>query len=120
MNRVHRLHLTAAVAVPGCLAAGAFELSRALGGNELSWLYAAEWPMYAGLGLYVWRRLVRESQAAGRPAVEGASSTAPTPSAGPPAADPAAAGDPGLAAWQDYLRRLHQAQPPGGPPRARR
>lgn len=111
-RRVRRLNVTALVAIPACLAAGAFELSRALGGNQLSWVYAVEWPVIAGYAVYMWRRLVREPAGGDVPP-------------GPPAADEAAepgrddptrGADPELAAWQDYLARLHAEQPPGGPP----
>ena len=52
---VHDRPLPAQVAplllgVPLCLAAGWFELTRALGGREVAWVYAFEWPMYAVAG----------------------------------------------------------------------
>jgi hypothetical protein len=112
-RRVRRLNLTALVTIPACLAAGAFELSRALGGNQLSWVYAAEWPVIAGYVIYMWRRLVREP-------ARGDDGT-PSPSRGEARAEPGPEGaarvaDPELAAWRDYLARLHAEQPPGGPP----
>ena len=40
-----RLHLTLAIALPCCLAAGWFELTRALNGRAIAWVYAGEWPL---------------------------------------------------------------------------
>jgi hypothetical protein len=40
--------------VPGCLAAGWWQVTRALDGNGLSYLYSAEWPAFALIGLWVW------------------------------------------------------------------
>ena len=57
------------------------------------------------LGVYLWWRLLRPVDAAAR--ADG---------------DQAAAGatpDPELLAWQAYLARLHEADPPGGPPARR-
>lgn len=113
-RRVRRLHLAALIAIPGSLAAGAFELWRALAGNQLSWAYAVEWPVIAGYGIHLWRTLVREqTEGEGRSArSQGDPSSAPVAT---PAGVPA---DPGLEAWQEYLARLHASQPPGGPPPA--
>lgn len=106
------------VAVPLCLLAGWFELTRALGGHTIAWVYVVEWPLFAAIGSYMWWRLRHPE------------STSAVPSAGPPAdpqsrsggdrnefspsAGPAA--DPGLDAWQAYLSQLHASDPPGGPP----
>jgi hypothetical protein len=43
-----------------CVGAFIIELSRALGGNTLSWAYVFEWPLLGGYGFYMWRQLVRE------------------------------------------------------------
>lgn len=110
-RRVLRLNIGAAVAVVACLAAGAFELDRALGGNELSWVYAVEWPLIGAYLVYMRRRLVRETRGhagSGADASPRASRAAVTPLDAPPDAE--------LDAWRDYLSRLHAADPPGGPP----
>jgi hypothetical protein len=110
-----RLHVTALIVVPGCLAAGGFELSRALAGNPLSWAYVFEWPFFAVFCVRIWWRLWHEERATAAPA-------AAPPTALPtalPAFSGAAGGaddDPQLRAWQDYLARLHAEHPPGGPP----
>ena len=97
------------------LAAGAFELDRALGGNKLSWVYTAEWPLIAAYLVYMWTRLVRDTRA--EPAdLSGHGRTNPTDGeCGSVEVAPLEV-DPELAAWQDYLDRLHALSPPGGPP----
>lgn len=40
--------------VPGCLIAGWWQVTRALGGNGLSYLYSVEWPCFALVGVWVW------------------------------------------------------------------
>lgn len=107
-----RLHLTLVVALPGCLAAGWFELTRALAGHEVAWAYAFEWPLFGILGTYVWWQLVHAAPPAGSRVPSPHGHTV-TPSA---AAGPEAVVDPGLEAWQRYLDRLHEKDPPGRPP----
>ena len=101
--RAARLHAAGLTAVAGSLAAGWFELTRALAGNSLSWSYTVEWPLIAAYVLYIWARVARERS----------QSAHAQPDAREPAAEPA---DAGLLAWQDYLAKQHAADPPGGPP----
>ncbi len=54
------LHLEVAVIAPGCLVAGWWQLSRALGGNGLSWFYTFEWPVFAGFAVWGWWHLIHE------------------------------------------------------------
>jgi hypothetical protein len=56
--RALRLHLALLIMVPGCFAAGWFELTRAQAGNELSWVYVFEWPFFGGFAIYLWWRLL--------------------------------------------------------------
>jgi hypothetical protein len=113
-----RLHATLIVVAFGCLAAGGFELSRALSGNRLSWVYVFEWPFFAGFSMVIWWRLLHGDDLA-------APASAPhfpqAPGVRPmPALDEDAIEDDQLRAWQDYLGRLHSEHQPGGPPPARR
>ena len=112
-RRIRRLNVLAAIAIPACLAAGAFELARARAGNQLSWVYAFEWPVIATYATYMWRRLVHE-QARGHEVRTGPPGE-PEPLQ-PAAGETGPAPDTQLAAWQEYLTRLHAEQPPGGPP----
>ena len=52
------LHLAVVVWVPGCLIAGWWQVTRALGGNGLSYLYSVEWPVFALVGIWMWWSLV--------------------------------------------------------------
>lgn len=110
-----RLHLTLVLALPGCLAAGWFELTRALAGHEVAWAYAFEWPLFGVLGTYVWWQLVHAdpSGAPNIPSARGSRKPDVTPTT---VAHPEAIIDPGLEAWQRYLDRLHERDPPGRPP----
>ncbi len=53
-----RLHVTLVAAVALCAGAFWFELRRALGGNQLSWAYVFEWPLFAGFAFYMWWNLL--------------------------------------------------------------
>ncbi len=95
------------------LAAGLFELDRALAGNSLSWVYALEWPLIGGYLVYLRHRLVRDASSSEHVAAkrnsasferDAGSTTHPV------------TGDADLVAWQDYLARLRESSPPGGPP----
>jgi hypothetical protein len=41
-----------------------WQLSRALGGNTLSWAYTFEWPLFAGYAIYVWWQLIHDQPTA--------------------------------------------------------
>jgi hypothetical protein len=53
-------HAFAAAAFVGMLWLGDWQLHRALSGNELSWAYTFEWPLFAVAGAYFWVRTLRE------------------------------------------------------------
>ena len=48
------LHLAVLVWFPACLLAGWWQVTRALDGNGLSYLYSVEWPCFALVGIWVW------------------------------------------------------------------
>lgn len=52
------LHLVLIVWVTGCGLAAWWQVGRAIGGNQLSYLYAIEWPMFAVLGVFGWLALL--------------------------------------------------------------
>jgi hypothetical protein len=83
------LHLAVVIWVPGCAVAAWWQVTVAMSGNALGWLYAVEWPVFAVLGVIGWwqlihddaetleaRRARRKERRAGVPAAE---SSVPTP-----------------------------------------
>ena len=59
-RRALLLHLEFSLLAAGCLLAGWWQATRALGGNGLSWFYALEWPAFALIALAAWWHLVHE------------------------------------------------------------
>lgn len=53
-----KTHLTLVVGLALCTAAFLFELSRAEGGNELSWAYVFEWPLLGLFAIYMWWKVL--------------------------------------------------------------
>jgi len=84
-----------------CVTAFAFELSRALSGNTLSWAYVFEWPILGLYAVYMWRKILHEDR------VE---RTSPQSSPAPEEVDPR------LSAYNDYLSRVHGAADHGPEP----
>lgn len=103
-----RLHaaMLAGVALAG--AATWLEWTRAREGHAIAWVYTFEWPLFALLGLYLWWRLLHPAEQPEQ-----------RPGPGPDGAASRARPDPELLAWQAYLARLHEVDPPGGPPAGR-
>ncbi len=91
-------HGFAVVGFAGMLWLGDWQLHRALSGNELSWAYTFEWPLFAIFGVYFWVRTVREEL---RLAAERRAAPA---EAGPAEAVPTAADE--ARAKEDYLAQL--------------
>jgi hypothetical protein len=59
-RRALRLHAVILILVPGFMALCVWQITRALGGNSLSWAYVFEWPLFAAYAVYMWWRLVHE------------------------------------------------------------
>jgi hypothetical protein len=57
------LHLLVVVVAGTCLLAGRWQLHSALSGNDLSWAYTVEWPIFAAIAVIGWWQLIRESPA---------------------------------------------------------
>jgi hypothetical protein len=113
------MHTLMIILVLGMLGLAGWQLSRAAGGNMLSWGYTVQWPVFAGFVVFVWAREVRRTLR-GEPAVAPAPPE-PTPPAPVPAAAAAPvitrrtarsaavtddADDPQLAAYNRYLAWL--------------
>ena len=130
-------HVLAIVLVAGFLALGWWQLTRAAGGNTLSWGYTFEWPLFAGFVVFLWVREVQlerrprpgdqppadragpvnpsdDNQAARRERLPGAPVTFGRPVRVPTRATAPADDDPALAAYNDYLAWL--AAHPGARP----
>jgi hypothetical protein len=109
-----RKYLPLCLGVPGCLAAGWFELTRAMGGREVAWVYTFEWPFYAVAGSYMWWKIWHR-----KPLAHSGSAPAVTRRDAQASVRPAPErldDDPELIAWQRYLANLEALDPPGGPP----
>ncbi len=59
-RRALGLHLLLLICFPGCLVAGWWQVTVALSGNSLGWLYSVEWPFFAGFGAWVWWNLIHD------------------------------------------------------------
>jgi hypothetical protein len=62
-----KTHLTLVVGLALCAVAFWFELSRAEGGNELSWAYVFEWPLLGLFAIYMWWKLLHPGFTIRRP-----------------------------------------------------
>lgn len=51
------LNISLFIVVPFCLWAGWYEFGRAQSGNWRAWVYTFEWPFFAAVSYYLWRRL---------------------------------------------------------------
>jgi integral membrane protein len=63
-RRAVLLHLEVVVVAPACAVAGWWQATRALAGNDLSWVYSVEWPTFALLAIWGWWHLIHEDQEA--------------------------------------------------------
>jgi hypothetical protein len=97
--RALRFHVPLLIGVSVCVFAGWFELSRARQGHTIAWVYAFEWPGFAVVGIYMWWRMITNAD-------DARTASPPTLS---PEQQHAAADDPGLAAWQQYLSDAERA-----------
>jgi len=63
-------HASIVIATAGMLYLGDWQLHRAESGNELSWAYTFEWPLFAIFAVYFWvkslRDELREADGAGK------------------------------------------------------
>jgi len=111
-RRAITLHIVILIVVPAFLALCLWQVSRALGGNSLSWAYVFEWPLFAAYAVYMWWRFVHEAaQDESPPAAAdtdpgGPTATAAATSAPPPETPEEKKEDADLAAYNDYLAQL--------------
>lgn len=100
------VHLLVWLGVAAFLALGWWQAGRAASGNTLSWAYTFEWPVFAVFLVYMWIREMRltlgkHPEAKPKPVKRGPVITRREASAD------SDAGDPGLAAYNDYLKWLN-------------
>ncbi len=111
-RRAIKLHVVILIVVPAFLALCLWQVSRALGGNSLSWAYVFEWPLFAAYAVYMWWRFVHEAAqdeslaAAADTDPGGPTATAAGTSTPPPETPEEKKEDADLAAYNDYLARL--------------
>ena len=89
-----------------------WQISRALGGNSLSWAYVFEWPLFAVYAVYMWWRFVHEAARTGRRATPPQPIPAGRPRRPPGTRTPVPETaqekeeDAEMAAYNDYLAQL--------------
>ena len=127
-----QLHLPLVVVLAFCTAATIVEFGRAQQGVGRAWAYTIQWPIIGAFAVVVWNRYRRhgsitrsvstyfrnrvarfEAEALAEEERQRASQE--TRHDSPPALE-----DPDERAWREHVRRLHQQDPPGGPPAQRR
>ncbi len=59
-RRAVTLHVRLVLIVLACSAFAWWQVTRALGGNGLSWFYVVEWPVFGGLAVAGWWHLLNE------------------------------------------------------------
>jgi hypothetical protein len=121
-RRAIKLHIVILIVVPAFLALCLWQISRALGGNTLSWAYVFEWPLFAAYAVYMWWRFVHEAAEESPPPADAnaapggpngsAATTAPAPEGD--AAQTEDAEDPELAAYNAYLAELAERDKASG------
>jgi DNA-binding transcriptional regulator of glucitol operon len=117
-RRAMKLHVVILIVVPAFLALCLWQISRALGGNTLSWAYVFEWPLFAAYAIYMWWRFVHEAAEDQMPTHD----TVADPVG--PIASPSATGpeetaqekeeDKEMAAYNDYLAQLAERDKASG------
>lgn len=103
-------HAAALILVAAFLGLGWWQISRALGGNLLSYAYAVEWPVFAAFVVYVWLREVRRTLRGDEAAPAVAEPPPPKPQRPRRVRSQAAyddSDDPELAAYNHYLAWLN-------------
>ena len=96
-----RIHVGLILAEAICIPAFVIEISRAIGGNALSWAYVFEWPIFGGYAIYMWRQLLLQDHE--DPSPTSVSSDEPS-------------SDAKLEEWNEYLQRVHHDDPRSAKP----
>jgi hypothetical protein len=119
-RRAIKLHVVILIVVPAFLALCLWQISRALGGNTLSWAYVFEWPLFACYAVYMWWRFVHEAAedtpppATARPDPGGSNSSAAALAGAPEETAQEKEEDKEMAAYNDYLAQLAERDKASG------
>ena len=112
-HRALRLHLAVLLVTPACAVACWWQVTVALSGDSLGWLYSIEWPAFGVFGIIVWWNLIHDGPTTRRTdrAQEAVDPASPEPldlvtTRRPEDEDPA------LAEYNDYLEALAGANRP--------
>jgi hypothetical protein len=95
-KNIFRIYLGLFLAELICIPAFIIEIFRALGGNELSWAYVFEWPLFAVYAVYMWHKMLRQERGLETPKKLRHTDEE----------------DPRLAEWNAYLASVHQHDQP--------
>jgi hypothetical protein len=118
-RRAVKLHVVILIVVPAFAALCLWQVSRALGGNSLSWAYVFEWPLFAAYAVYMWWRFVHEAVPDGSPGDTAAADPGGQDAAAParmpvPETPEELREDADLAAYNDYLAQLAERDKASG------
>jgi hypothetical protein len=97
-RRALKLHAVILIVVPAFMALCIWQITRALGGNSLSWAYVFEWPLFAAYAVYMWWRILHEKPEPLAVITENGQALATADEAAPEEAE--------LTAYNEYLARL--------------
>lgn len=112
------LHLVISLWVPGCVLAAWWQVTVALAGNSLGYVYSVEWPVFAIFGVIAWWHAIHDDPSTiGAPALQRAREVEQR-SDGPEVAERLDTmrrrdeEDEALAAYNDYLEELARRNRP--------
>jgi len=100
------LHLLLVVWVAGCVLAAWWQVGRAIQGNQYSYLYAVEWPVFAVAGVFGWWALLHTEPASAEARAERRAHELRLRAAAQEARRDRVSEDPELAAYNDHLAEL--------------
>ncbi|HEV3213915.1 MAG TPA: hypothetical protein VGZ03_11025 [Acidimicrobiales bacterium] len=100
------LHVLLVTWVVGCSLAAWWQVGRAIGGNQFSYLYAVEWPVFAIAGVFGWWALLHTEPATAEAREARRAHEAQLRAAAQADRRDRANEDPELAAYNDHLAEL--------------
>lgn len=120
-----QLHLPLVIVLAFCALATIIEFQRAQQGVDRAWAYTIQWPVIGAFAVVVWNRyrkhgsITKSISTYFRNRVarfEAEATAAEEQRAAQAQALPLTVPDPDEVAWREHVRRLHEQDPPGGPP----